>query len=373
VTEPTELANQADPAAQDAPERPPETDMAREVHGPPETDGPRGAPGVDPYRLRAYLDEHRPGMVRGHLRVSLIAGGRSNLTYVITDGTGEWVLRRPPLGHVLPTAHDMGREYRVISALADQPVPVPRAYLLCTDAEILGAPFYVMERVVGTVYRNDEQLSVLDRGAIDRLAADLMAILARLHELDPLRVGLGDFGRPEGFMARQVRRWRAQLDASRSREVPGIDELHARLAASVPQTQRHSIVHGDYRLDNVIVGPDGRIAAVLDWEMATLGDPLADVGLLHVYLTSGARRSALLPPAAEMIRMYAAVRHDLDLSPLPWYIAFGCFKLAVVSEGIHYRFITGKTVGEGFDTFGDAVGPLVEQGLRALDGTPPSG
>jgi aminoglycoside phosphotransferase (APT) family kinase protein len=328
-----------------------------------------GAPGVDPQKLRAYLDEHRPGMVLGELTVDLIAGGRSNLTYVIGDGTNEWVLRRPPLGHVLPTAHDMGREYRVISALADQPVPVPRAHLLCTDPEVLGAPFYVMERIIGTVYRNDEQLSTLDADAIGKLAADMMAILARLHGLDPKEVGLGDFGRPEGFMARQVRRWRAQLDASRSREVPGIDELHDRLAASVPQTQRHSIVHGDYRLDNVIVGPDGRIAAVLDWEMATLGDPLADVGLLQVYLTSATRRSVLLPPAQELLRQYAAGRPDLDLTPLPWYIAFGCFKLAVVSEGIHYRYITGKTVGEGFDTFGDAVGPLVEQGLRALTGS----
>ena len=327
-------------------------------------------PGIDLDRLRAYLDKELPGVLDGELTAELIAGGRSNLTY---DLCGRFVLRRPPLGHVLATAHDMGREHRVLSALYGSPVPVPRPVLFCPDPDVIGAPFYIMEKVPGTVYWSGGQVrSALGPAGAEALAADLVRILAELHTLDPQAYGLGDFGRPEGFLERQVRRWRKQLDASRSREVAGIDELAAGLAERIPQTQRHAVVHGDYRLDNLLVDQDGKIAAVLDWEMSTLGDPLTDIGLLRVYWTAGGGGDVLatggtpLVPVERALEWYSQ-RSGLDLTPLPWYVAFGNFKLAVILEGIHYRFVHGQTVGEGFERVGDSVAPLVAGGLRALN------
>jgi aminoglycoside phosphotransferase (APT) family kinase protein len=321
---------------------------------------------LDLGRLTAYLEINKPELLAdGELTATLIPGGRSNLTYEL--GTA-WVLRRPPLGHVLATAHDMAREHRVLSGLVDSPVPVPRPVLLCADPDVLGAPFYVMERVAGTVHRSPAAArAALGPDGAAALADDLVRVLTSLHGLAPAEYGLADFGQ------RQVRRWRGQLDGSRSRAVEGIDELADRLARLVPLTQRHSIVHGDYRLDNCLVGADGRIAAVLDWEMSTLGDPLTDLGLLRVYWSVGAALTpgvaaagdAPLVPPERMISAYAG-GSDLDLSPLPWYVAFGYFKLAVILEGIHYRYTQGKTVGAGFETVGAAVAPLVADGLRAL-------
>ena len=310
------------------------------------------------------------------LQAELIAGGKSNLTYRVTDGTRQWVVRRPPLGHVLATAHDMTREHRVMSALRDTAVPVPRMVALCEDPEVVGAPFYVMELVEGSVLRHDADLAGLSTEQRATLAHRLIDTLADLHDLDPDSLGLQDFGHPEGFLDRQVRRWGQQLERSRSRAIPGIEELAASLAATVPATQRASIVHGDYRLDNVIVGPDQRIRAVLDWEMATLGDPLCDLGLLPVYasptrgvagvVSDGMGPHNGFPQMEEIVERYAA-RTGLDVSPLPWYTALGYFKLAVICEGIHYRFTHGQTVGPGFDRIGEVVAPLVEAGRAALD------
>jgi aminoglycoside phosphotransferase (APT) family kinase protein len=330
-------------------------------------------PGLDPVSLRAYLDRERPGLVAGPLRAELIAGGRSNLTYTIGDGSSVWVLRRPPLGHVLATAHDMSREFRVMTALAPSAVPVPRTILLCADDTVLGAPFYLMEKVDGTVFRSSDQITAdLTAPQARELSFTLVDVLAKLHAVDIDEVGLGDFGRPDGYLRRQVRRWRGQLDKSRSREVAGIDELHDRLAGSVPPSQRSAIVHGDFRLDNVIVDADRRVAAVLDWEMSTLGDPLADLGLLVVYWQTlmplaGAGRENGFASAGEVIAHYAA-RTGLDLSTVDWYVAFGFFKLAVVAEGIHYRFTLGKTVGNGFERYGELVPQLVRQGNEVLTG-----
>ena len=240
-------------------------------------------PGLDLERFAAWFDAACPGEIGGPLHGRLIAGGRSNLTYGVSDGTRSWVVRRPPLGHVLATAHDMAREYRVITALRDTSVPVPLSYALCTDPDVLGAPFYVMSAVDGVAYRTAEQLGAVGPARARVIAERMVGTLALLHAVVPAEVGLADFGRPEGFLARQVRRWKKQLDASRSRPLPGIDELHDLLAANTPDGTSPTIVHGDYRLDNVLVGPDDKIAAVLDWEMATLGDPLTDVGLLIVY------------------------------------------------------------------------------------------
>lgn len=335
-------------------------------------------PGLDLTRLADYLARTRPGLTAGPLTGELIVGGRSNLTYRVSDGQQEWVVRRPPLGHVLATAHDVGREYRVITALAGTPVPVPRTILHCPDPDVIGAPFYLMECVAGTVYRTAEQTATLSQQQRRELSRHLIDTLADLHTVDPASVGLSDFGRPDGFLARQVRRWRGQLDASRSRDLPGMDDLASRLAGAVPASGPPAIVHGDYRLDNVLVR-DNRIVAVLDWEMSTLGDPLADVGLLLIYwdrlseagnpVAEGVGAGHGFPDGDTLVEWYAA-RTGADLSALEWYVGMAAFKLAVILEGIHYRHTLGKTVGEGFDQIGAMVPPLIEHGLAALRRVP---
>ncbi|MEU4425903.1 phosphotransferase family protein [Actinoplanes sp. NPDC024001] len=323
--------------------------------------------GLDLAKLQAYLDSPP-------LAATMFAGGRSNLTYAVTDGTNRWVLRRPPLGHVLPTAHDMAREHRVLSALSEAGFPVPKPVLLCDDTSVIGAPFYLMEHVDGTIYREAADLERIDLHA---LTLTLVDTLADLHSLDPLTIGLGDFGRPEGFNERQVRRWKKQLDASRSRELAGVEELHARLAVDIPAGGPGAVVHGDFRLDNVLIGPDLTVRAVLDWEMSTLGDPLSDLALMLVY----AGRPLLFrdgqpvapidlpghPSLDEMAARYAE-RSKRDVGDLHWYIGFAAFKLAVILEGVHYRYTKGQTVGPGFDTIGAMVPVLIEQGHRALEG-----
>jgi aminoglycoside phosphotransferase (APT) family kinase protein len=342
---------------------------------------PENTPGLDVEAVLRWLAEHAPGVIAPDATAVLIAGGRSNLTYRLDDGRKQLVVRRPPLGHVLATAHDMSREYRIMGALAGTAVPVPRVHGLCADPEVTGAPFYAMDYVPGLILRSDVQgiESVDDAGRRD-LAAAMMTTLADLHAVDVQAVGLSDFGRPEGFLERQVRRWGKQLDASRSRDLPGIEELREKLAASVPQNPDHGIVHGDYRLDNLVVAPPSapdalQVRAVLDWEMATLGDPLADLGLLIAYwdvmshLEGDAVRTAGpeqgFPDGGELTAMYRS-RRDADLSRLPWYLAFGLFKLAVILEGIHYRFTLGQTVGGDFEHIGDAVPALVDEGLRQV-------
>ncbi|MEU1023131.1 phosphotransferase family protein [Streptomyces sp. NPDC005904] len=331
-------------------------------------------PGLDLDQLRAHLDRERPGLVGGPLTARLIEGGRSNLTYAVTDGTERWVVRRPPLGHVLATAHDMKREHRVIEALHPTEVPVPAPVLLCADESVIGAPFYVMEHVDGTPYRTAEELAPLGPERTRATVLGLLDTLVDLHAVDPEAVGLGDFGRPEGFLDRQLRRWGKQLDASRDRDLPGVDELHAALGRALPASPPATVVHGDYRLDNVLIGPDDRIRAVLDWEMSTLGDPLTDLGLLVMYsarlevpdspvsTTAGAPGH---PDPAELIERYAA-RSGRDVSSISWYTAFAWFKLAVILEGIHYRYTLGRTVGAGFDRIGELVPVFIDHGLATL-------
>ncbi|MFI5889300.1 phosphotransferase family protein [Actinoplanes sp. NPDC051513] len=327
--------------------------------------------GLDLDQLQSFLGSSRP------LTGQMFAGGRSNLTYAITDGERRWVLRRPPLGHVLPTAHDMVREHRVLEALSKAGFPAPRPVVLCTDISVIGAPFYMMEHVDGRIYRDSVDLEALGAPAFNKLTLDLVDTLADLHALDPAAIGLADFGRPEGFNERQVRRWKKQLDASRSRDVAGIEELHARLAVGIPAGGPGAVVHGDYRLDNVLIGPELQINAVLDWEMSTLGDPLSDVALMLTYAglplqVSGGRATVPLevaghPSLREMSARYAE-RSGRDVSDLHWYVAFAAFKLAVILEGVHYRYVQGQTVGAGFETIGNLVGPLVMRGHEALEG-----
>ncbi|TGB09337.1 phosphotransferase family protein [Streptomyces sp. MZ04] len=331
-------------------------------------------PGLDLDQLRGHLDRERPGLVGGPLTARLIEGGRSNLTYSVTDGTTRWVVRRPPLGHVLATAHDMKREHRVISALHPTDVPVPTPVLLCEDDSVIGAPFYVMEFVDGTPYRTADELAPLGAERTRAAVNGLVDTLVDLHSVDPAAVGLGDFGRPDGFLDRQLRRWGKQLDASRNRDLAGIDELHAALGRKLPVSPAATVVHGDYRLDNVLIGPDDKIKAILDWEMSTLGDPLTDLGLLVMYSTrlelpnspiSTTAGAPGHPAAAELVERYAA-RSGRDVSAVDWYTAFAWFKLAVILEGIHYRYTLGQTVGAGFDRIGELVPVFIEHGLTTL-------
>jgi aminoglycoside phosphotransferase (APT) family kinase protein len=337
-------------------------------------------PGLDLPAVLAWAATAVPGLLSGGTTAGLVPGGRSNLTYVLTDGDTRVILRRPPLGHVLATAHDMSREHRMLAALTPTSVPVPRPLALCDDADVTGAPVYLMTYVEGRVVRTAEDAADLDLEARARVSRAMTDVLADLHGIDPDAAGLAGFGRPEGFMERQVRRWGKQLDASRSRDLPGIEDLRAELAASVPASSGVAVVHGDYRLDNLLVAGPGepdalRVRAVLDWEMATLGDPLADVGLLLAYwdtlsrvpnqVSRGMGEAAGFPSGTTLAEWYAE-RRGADLAPLPWYEAFGLFKLAVIIEGIHYRFTLGQTVGEGYERVGDVVPFLVAEGRQRL-------
>jgi aminoglycoside phosphotransferase (APT) family kinase protein len=338
-----------------------------------------GLQGLDLTALTAYLERESPGLLTGPLTGRLIAGGRSNLTYLVTDGADTWVVRRPPLGHVLETAHDMGREHRVMAALHSSPVPVPDMVALCRDPDVLGAPFYVMSFVDGTVYRTHDQLTEVAPASARDVADGLMDVLARLHDVDPQAVGLGDLGRSGGYLERQLRRWGRQLELSRSREVPGLAELGRRLGTAVPETRRTSLVHGDYKLDNVVVDParPGHVLAVLDWEMATIGDPLSD--LVNVVLwwegvrdTDGVPFAAVpaeiegFPPSSRLLERYAE-RTGADLGRLPWYLGLACYKLAAIFEGMYYRDSQGLTVGEGFDRLSGLPPALALRGHTFLD------
>ncbi|MDP9458710.1 MAG: phosphotransferase family protein [Actinomycetota bacterium] len=341
--------------------------------------------GLDLAALTAYLRDEAPGLLAGPLSGRLVAGGRSNLTYLVTDGVGTWVVRRPPLGHVLETAHDMGREHRVMAGLRGSQVPVPEMIALCRDPEVIGAPFYVMSFVAGTVYRTRDQLAEVSPSGARELADGLVDVLANLHAVDTQAAGLADLGRPAGYLERQVRRWGKQLDASHSREVPDLASLGRRLAESVPVSRRMALVHGDYKLDNVVVDPadHGRVLAVLDWEMATLGDPLTD--LVNVVLwwdgvrdTEGVPFAAVpaevpgFPSSTHLLDRYATASGD-DLQGLPWYMGLACYKLAAIFEGMYYRDTQGLTVGEGFDRLASLPPALARRGHEVLDRGPHAG
>lgn len=342
--------------------------------------------GLNLSKLSGYLAAHRPELLVGTLSSRLLAGGRSNLTYAVSDGQRELVLRRPPLAHVQASAHDMSREYRVISALGPTQVPVPRAELLCEDATVIGAPFYLMELSPGIAYRHHADVLALGPLALHRLMFDLIDTLVALHAINPVDVGLADLGKVTGFNTRQLRTWRRQLEGLRSRDIPGVDELADALGEQIPETGAGGLVHGDYRLDNVLIsGAPGfeHITAVLDWEMSTLGDPLSDLALLLLYgdqpmlAGDGPGEPSIpisgvpgYPTATEIIERYAQ-RSGRNVSDLRWYRAFASFKLAVVLEGVYFRFQQGATLGPGFDGIGEMVQPLVDNGLLIIGATTP--
>jgi len=290
----------------------------------------------------------------------LIAGGRSNLTFRVTgaDGT-RYVLRRPPLGHVLATAHDMAREHRIISAVGTTGVPVPPCIGLCTDDRVNGAPFYVMGFVDGVVLDSPARAAALPVELRPTASEHLTDVLADLHAVDVEAVGLGDLAKREGYIERQVRRWSAQWENSKTRDLPAIDEVARLLRRHMPAQQGFSIAHGDYRFGNVLTDVHtGRVAAVLDWELCTLGDPLADLGYLGVYWHrpewSDSRDND--PTGAggfltydDIVGRYAA-RTGRDVSAIDYYVAFGAWRLAVIVEGVYARYRTGAMgVQDGVD------------------------
>jgi aminoglycoside phosphotransferase (APT) family kinase protein len=327
--------------------------------------------------LRRELPELASG---GDWHAEVIAGGLSNITYRVEFPHRTVILRRPPLGHILPSAHDMAREYRVLQALAPTDVPVPKALRMCSDPAVLGQPFYVMDEIVGDILRTSADTDRLTEAQRADATGNFIQTLATLHSLEPGAVGLADYGRPDGYCSRQIGRWGTQWDLSHTRSLPDMDTLLNKLSESVPASPKSSIVHGDYRMDNVMVEPANafRVAAVLDWELSTLGDPLADLGLTLTYwhdegdaeraqipVAVGITDKAGFPTARELAQTYAELT-GTDLANMGFYLAFGAMKLAVILEGVHARYLGGQTVGPGYDSAGQSVPVLVARGLRHL-------
>ena len=327
--------------------------------------------GIEAGGVTAWLQSHAPD-ITPPLRFSLIAGGRSNFTYTVTDSAGQrFVLRRPPLGPLLPSAHDMGREHRIMAALTDSAVPVPPLVGLCTDESVTGAPFYVMRFVDGLILREPESVDPVPEPVRMAAAESLIDTLAALHAIDPDTVGLGDLGRKDGYVERTLRRWRGQWEKSKTREIPLVEEVADRLAASIPASGPARIVHGDYRLDNTLVSPDdGSVQAVLDWELCTLGDPLADVGMLLVYWTEPGDDFAAVwsatacpgfPDRKEVAARYGAAS-GRDLSEIDYYVALGYWKIATILEGVYARYASGAygTTDDSWKRYKDTVPRMAE-------------
>ncbi|HXC19221.1 MAG TPA: phosphotransferase family protein [Acidimicrobiales bacterium] len=315
--------------------------------------------GIDEANVSAWMGEHVKAVAP--LTFDLIAGGRSNLTYRVVDADGTaFALRRPPTSHVLPTAHDMVREYTVISALHPLGVPVAEPLGLCVDEEVNERPFYVMEFVEGAILRDRAQAEATFDEAIRGVIGDqLAATLAQLHDVDVERAGLEDLARHDGYIERQLRRWRTQYEQM---QVVGVDDgglieaVGAELSAQIPVQQRVSVVHGDYRLDNTVLDKNGRVRAILDWEICTLGDPMADLGLLMVYWAEPTDAMVSLlgvaPTTAhgfatrdQVLAAYAS-HSTLDLSHVAYYQAFGYWKLACIMQGVFARYSAGAAGGD---------------------------
>ncbi len=333
--------------------------------------------GVDEAKVTAWFEANIPGAT-GPLRFDLIAGGHSNLTYRATDATGHaYVLRRPPLGQVLATAHDMSREHKIISALGPTNVPVAPALGLCTDESVNGAPFYVMDFVDGRVLRDASAARDITPEARRTASLSIADTLAGIHAIDPDAVGLGDLGKKDGYIARQLKRWYSQFQQSQTRELTAVDEVHDALSARIPEQGPACIVHGDYRLDNCMTDADGNVIAVLDWEICTLGDPLADVGLLMVYWTEATAASPMLLTAPTTVEGFLSRKEVLDryaessgrdLSQIDFYVAFGYWKLACIVEGVYARYVGGAMGNDaaGFEGFATQVERCAEMAADAV-------
>jgi aminoglycoside phosphotransferase (APT) family kinase protein len=328
--------------------------------------------GLDLPAVTEWITANVAGVV-APFSARFISGGRSNLTFQLVDDAGRAiVLRRPPLGHVLQSAHDMGREHRIIDALRDTDVPVANALGLCDDVDVNGAPFYLMDFVEGAVLATFDDAAAFPEASRRHAADDLIDVMGRLHAVDPDAVGLGTLGRKEGYIARQLKRWHSQFEQSKTRELPLLDEVHDRLAARVPPQRWTGIVHGDFRLGNMILGPDGTLRAVLDWELATLGDTLADLGWRRSgWVEAGEPTRGPFPPATtaagfptrnELADRYARAT-GRDLSELPYYLAFARWRGACISEGVLNRYKQDVMGEVDFDL--DAMALSVELSVNA--------
>jgi aminoglycoside phosphotransferase (APT) family kinase protein len=340
--------------------------------------------GINEGPVTAWFAEHVPGTTPP-LAFFLIAGGRSNPTFRVEDSAGHaYALRRPPLHHVLPTAHDMSREYKVMTGLGPTDVPVPLTYGLCRDEAVNGAPFYVMEFVEGHILRTTAQAeAAFDVPTRRRVGPQLADTLARLHAVDLEATGLSDLGRHDGYIGRQLKRWTEQY---RQMQVPGVDhgglveKVGEELAARVPEQIGTSIVHGDYRLDNTVLDDTGAVRAVLDWEICTLGDPMADVGMLMVYWTDpddavvalldgGATTAEGFSRRGEVLEAYAEAS-GRDVGLIDYYTAFGYWKLACILQGVYARYVAGAGSGDAnsVEAFPRQVGRLAELAADRLAG-----
>lgn len=339
-------------------------------------------PGIHEAKVESWMVEQLGA--RAPLRFELIAGGRSNLTYRVTDARGHrYALRRPPVSHVLPTAHDMVREHRIIEALYPLGVPVAEPFGLCEDESVNDRPFYVMEFVEGAILRDRAQAeATYDLATRASIGNNLAETLAHLHEIDVEAAGLGELARHEGYIERQLRRWRTQYDQM---HVEGthdnglVKNVGDELARSIPAQQRVSVVHGDYRLDNTVLDEQGRVRAILDWEICTLGDPVADVGLLLDYWSQSSDPTTVLFGAApttapgfatrdQVLKSYAA-HSELDLSQVAYYQAFGYWKLACILQGVFARYSAGATAGDqgSVAEFPIHIAMLAEMAQRTLE------
>ncbi len=331
--------------------------------------------GLDVAAVGAYLNGYGVEF-DGPLTARLIAGGRSNLTYALSDSSRSWVVRRPPIGRLTTSAHDMAREFRVTAALDRTDVPVPRPVVLCQDKAVIGAPFTVVEFVEGRTIRTQIDLAALNDDEVDACVRGLIHTFSALHAIDHVEVGLGDFGRPDGYAARQLRRWSGQWAEMNQKSDGRAERLAGALGARIPDQKHTSVVHGDFRIDNTLLGLDdtSRVEALVDWELSTIGDPVADVALMCVYRhraldlilgTEAAWTSERLPSPDELAAMYEAEGH-IRLENWEFHLALAYYKLAVIAQGIDHRFRAGATVGDGFDTAGDAVAELIDAGHAVL-------
>lgn len=331
---------------------------------------------LDEGRLSDHLAGHLDGFV-GPARVAQFPHGHSNLTYLITDAGGrEYVLRRPPFGNRVASAHDMTREARLLTRLAPVYRLAPRPLLSEEDGSVIGAPFFVMERRPGAVLRRD---SAVDAGTLRRAVGSMMGALAGLHAIDLIPAGLGDLGHPEGYAARQVAGWSRRDRDARTAARPSLDRVSAWLAAETPDDRPPAVVHNDFKLDNLVLDPDdpAEVRAVLDWEMATVGDPLMDLGTTLAYwveagdpeslrvLAAGPTTLPGAPTRADLIDAYGRAA-GRTLPGLTFYRVFGLFKVAVIAEQIHARYVRGATADPRFLALGGVVDALGDAALELL-------
>jgi aminoglycoside phosphotransferase (APT) family kinase protein len=341
------------------------------LRNPPELAPTRAGEQFDEPTLDKYLRDRIPGL-EGKMEVLQFPGGAANLTYQVTFGDREFVLRRPPLGPVAPRSHDMAREFKVLSGLEGRFAAAPKAYLLCEDPSVIGATFIVMQRCRGVVPRGSVPRELDDKpNGRMRMSWTLIDTLADLHSVDVKAAGLADLGKAEGFVARQVRGWKQRWDAAKDVEIPAFDRHYEWLMANLPAETSGGLVHNDFKFDNTMFesGNPDRIVAVLDWDMTTLGDPLMDLGTLLAYWvepTDAAERGPMLaitaqpgfPTRVQLAERYAQ-RRGIDVSSIRWYEAFGMWKIAVIIQQIYIRYLRGQTQDERFKLFGERVQGLI--------------